>query len=48
MPQAVSAASGTPAASTWESDGGLRMTLSAETVRYSAYAPLMRGTMIMP
>ncbi len=48
MPHAVSAASGTAAASTCDSLAGLRMTLSSVTVRYSAYAPLIRGTIPMP
>ena len=37
MPHAVSAASGTPAASTWESEVGLRATDSEGTTTYSAY-----------
>ena len=47
-PHAVSAASGTPAASTCESDGGLRATESVGATTYSAYVPPVRGKAAMP
>ena len=48
MPHAVSAASGTPAASTCESEAGLRATESEGTTTYSAYVPPERGKGAMP
>ena len=47
-PHAVSAASGTPAASTWESALGLRATESVGTTAYCAYVPPERGKGTIP
>ncbi len=44
----MSAASGTPAASTCDSDAGLRATDRLGTTAYSAYVPPERGKGTMP